>query len=498
MTPSNAFDTALRGANARLRANVPFFATLALFAPIQPGKAHATDGYRVTLNATDFLERPRPERDAILLHLLLHTALQHARRRGARDEQRWSAACDVVVNGIIASYDAFTVPSGWIREPELEHLSVEEVYACLESCPSPPPEWRADLRERSRRSPKPREDDSSPTPDASPLREPPKDANASSGDEPDEHHGDDDSSREDAGNEGSSNDGTDTEDSSNESPGDDDAPGNGEHSPESSEGDGQPEGDSSSSYSSEGSDEGDADSDGDQDDGEPADTELEDAAPPDGEPDDLEAYWQAALGYAAMIQESTTRGTLPGGLQREYDLVRNAQISWRDALARLVCRRPVDFDGWDRRFFSRGLYLESLEGVSVTVDICIDTSGSVNHEALNAMLSEVAGILESYPGMTASISYADARLHGPYPFESWETLEPPVGGGGTDFRPFFTHLESLEDVGFGERVAIYLTDGYGAFPKEPPSLEVIWVVTPGGASDEAFPFGEVIRLIDLN
>ena len=57
-------------------------------------------------------------------------------------------------------------------------------------------------------------------------------------------------------------------------------------------------------------------------------------------------------------------------------------------------------------------------------------------------------------------------------------------------------LETLDDIGSGERVAIYLTDGYGDFPDVAPDFEVVWVVIPGGASDESFPFGEVIRMVD--
>ena len=56
---------------------------------------------------------------------------------------------------------------------------------------------------------------------------------------------------------------------------------------------------------------------------------------------------------------------------------------------------------------------------------------------------------------------------------------------------------SIEEGELGENpVAVYLTDGYGCFPRERPLIPVLWVVTPGGLSSEDFPFGEVIRLVN--
>ncbi|WP_218104124.1 VWA-like domain-containing protein, partial [Thermogemmatispora onikobensis] len=44
-------------------------------------------------------------------------------------------------------------------------------------------------------------------------------------------------------------------------------------------------------------------------------------------------------------------------------------------------------------------------------------------------------------------------------------------------------------------VCVYLTDGFGVFPKEPPTLPVLWVVTGHHLERENFPFGEVIELV---
>jgi predicted metal-dependent peptidase len=46
-------------------------------------------------------------------------------------------------------------------------------------------------------------------------------------------------------------------------------------------------------------------------------------------------------------------------------------------------------------------------------------------------------------------------------------------------------------------VAVYLTDGWGMFPRDTPSLPVLWVITPGGRDGGEFPFGESARMLGV-
>ncbi len=168
-------------------------------------------------------------------------------------------------------------------------------------------------------------------------------------------------------------------------------------------------------------------------------------------------------------------------------------LDWRSLLWRFMVRTPVDFTDFDRRLIGRGIYLESLAGESVSVRIAVDTSGSIDSKELSQFLAEVREILRLYPHIDAQLFYADAALHGPYDLEE-EWLAKPVGGGGTSFVPFFERMH--EEVDFSENtVLIYLTDGHGTFPKNPPTQPVLWVVTPGGLDSRRFPFGTVVRYL---
>lgn len=117
----------------RLRVKSPFFAALALFATYKPSlelPTAATDGRDVFYNPHFMNALPDPEFDGVMLHEVLHAALVHVPRRSQRDPKGWNIAADIVINGILMQ-NGFSLPEGHIRRVELEHYSVEEVFALL-------------------------------------------------------------------------------------------------------------------------------------------------------------------------------------------------------------------------------------------------------------------------------------------------------------------------------------------------------------------------------
>lgn len=208
----------------------------------------------------------------------------------------------------------------------------------------------------------------------------------------------------------------------------------------------------------------------------------------------LEAQWKQAIQQARVLARSQGQGSLPAGLQRHLGEIADPQIDWRSQLWRYLVRTPTDFSGFDRRFLHRGLYLDHLEGESVQVFVCIDTSVSIDDEQMSLFIGEVSGILSSYPMLDCRLWYADADCYGPYTISGIREIPRPEGGGGTDFRPFF---KAANDAWSGdqEAICVYLTDGYGDFPEEAPQLPVLWVIVPGGLPNEQIPYGEICRLV---
>ena len=374
----------------RLRMRSPFFATLALFAkfiPTQNIPSVATDGKDIFFNP-DFLQSlTAPQQDGLLLHEVLHAALLHVLRRGVRKKETWNIAADIVVNGIICQQGCFELPAGGIRDPNLEHLSVEEIYELL---PQQDCSYCLSILDLLDNAP--------------------------------------------AGN----------------------ADEKGLSSP----------GQISSKFD-----------------------RLSEAKKAE-----LESHWQNAMQQAALIARTSNLGKLPAGIMRELDALDRSQLDWRSYLWRYLVKTPTDYTEFDRRFIGRGLYLETLQGESVKVYVAVDTSGSIDEKLLKMFLSEVKGILNSYPHLECELYYADADVYGAYELNPDSDIPQPQGGGGTSFVPFFNKISHGWD-GMTTVVCVYLTDGYGTFPDTALELPVLWVVTPGGLDLSQFPFGETVRLL---
>jgi predicted metal-dependent peptidase len=210
--------------------------------------------------------------------------------------------------------------------------------------------------------------------------------------------------------------------------------------------------------------------------------------------DELKSHWRQSLQQAAVIAAASQAGKMPGGIDRELAAAMGAQLDWRSYLWRYLVQTPTDFQGFDRRFVGRGLYLEALAGESVRVYVAVDTSRSVGVTEFQLLMDEVKGILSAYPHIECHLYYADTELDGPYILGGNSTLVMPQGGGGTSFVPFFDRVQESWD-GHTSALCIYLTDGYGEFPDPAPLLPTLWVVTPGGLDLGEFPFGEAVRLL---
>lgn len=124
----------LQLASLRIRGEHPFFGTLALFAELRmtPDVATAaTDGKVLWFNPAFVEQQDTPRLCGLVVHELLHAALQHVVRRREREPTLWNIAADIIVNGMIRQDTGYLLPEGVVEEPKLAHLSVEEVYEQL-------------------------------------------------------------------------------------------------------------------------------------------------------------------------------------------------------------------------------------------------------------------------------------------------------------------------------------------------------------------------------
>jgi predicted metal-dependent peptidase len=126
----------LQGAVLRIRGDHPFFGTLALFAEFRVSDdvdTAATNGRVLWFNPSFVEKQSTPQLCGLVVHELLHAALQHVPRRKERDGTLWNIAADIVVNGMIRSDTHYELPVGGVEDAKLAHLSVEEIYEQLNS-----------------------------------------------------------------------------------------------------------------------------------------------------------------------------------------------------------------------------------------------------------------------------------------------------------------------------------------------------------------------------
>jgi len=201
-------------------------------------------------------------------------------------------------------------------------------------------------------------------------------------------------------------------------------------------------------------------------------------------------------GYALFVFQSTTfdNTPLPGALERIVEEMLEPVLDWRELLRRFVDTTAKNDYSWfppNRRHIHNGLILPSLRSQELkNVTMAMDTSGSITDEDLKAFEAEVRAIIQDYRANTKVI-YCDAKVQSVEEFDADMPVElHPAGGGGTDFRPPFEHIE---EAGEYPVCMIYQTDGWcDSFPEEPP-YPVLWVLT---RRNENFipPFGEVSNL----
>jgi hypothetical protein len=64
----------------------------------------------------------------VLAHEMLHAALRHGDRVGARDPYLWNVAADYVINGWLIEMGVGEAPDGLLYDPQLAGMSAEAVY----------------------------------------------------------------------------------------------------------------------------------------------------------------------------------------------------------------------------------------------------------------------------------------------------------------------------------------------------------------------------------
>ena len=127
------------------------------------------------------------------------------------------------------------------------------------------------------------------------------------------------------------------------------------------------------------------------------------------------------------------------------------------------------------------LYLPSMRSEALKAVVAIDTSGSMAND-LAKFFAELVSLMKSFGRYELTVIQCDAKIQKVEKFSDAVPLTPDhrwevFGRGGTDFRPVFGYVKTLAEH---PEVLIFLTDGFGSAPNEPPPYPVLWVLTSDG------------------
>lgn len=171
---------------------------------------------------------------------------------------------------------------------------------------------------------------------------------------------------------------------------------------------------------------------------------------------------EAMLAAASATQDA---GNIPAGVRRMIQDLTEPKMNWRELL-RMQLESTIKSDFTWMRASRRGWHMDAvMPGMKtdpmIDIAVAIDTSGSIGEAMLKDFLSEIQGIMDSFPAYKIHVISFDTDTYNPaqYDSDNLDTIVDyePAGGGGTDFDAVFRYLKAEE---IEPKRLVMFTDGY--------------------------------------
>jgi predicted metal-dependent peptidase len=188
---------------------------------------------------------------------------------------------------------------------------------------------------------------------------------------------------------------------------------------------------------------------------------------------------EAMLAAAATVDGA---GNLPAGVKRLIQDLTEPKMNWRELL-RMQLESTIKSDytwmrasrkGWHMDAVMPGMKLDPM----IDIAVFLDASGSISESMLKDFLSEIQGIMESFPAYRIHVVTFDTECYNPVQYDS-DNLDGICdyqvdGGGGTDFEAIFRYLKDNE---IEPKRLVVFTDGYpfGSWGDE-NYADTVWIL----------------------
>jgi predicted metal-dependent peptidase len=188
---------------------------------------------------------------------------------------------------------------------------------------------------------------------------------------------------------------------------------------------------------------------------------------------------EAVLAAAATVDGA---GNLPAGVKRLIQDLTEPKMNWRELL-RMQLESTIKSDYTWMRASRRGWHMDAvMPGMKtdpmIDIAIAIDASGSIGEKMLKDFLSEIQGIMDSFPAYRIHVITFDTECYNPAQYDS-DNLDSMCdyevsGGGGTDFTAIFRYLKDNE---IEPKRLVVFTDGYpfGSWGDE-NYADTVWIL----------------------
>lgn len=170
----------------------------------------------------------------------------------------------------------------------------------------------------------------------------------------------------------------------------------------------------------------------------------------------------------AMLAAAATAdgaGNIPAGVKRLIQELTEPKMNWRELL-RMQLESTIKSDytwmrasrkGWHMDAVMPGMKLDPM----IDIAVALDASGSISEKMLKDFLSEIQGIMDSFPAYRIHVVTFDTEAYNPAQYNS-ENLDSicdyeVTGGGGTDFDCVYNYLKENE---IEPKRLVMFTDGY--------------------------------------
>jgi len=200
---------------------------------------------------------------------------------------------------------------------------------------------------------------------------------------------------------------------------------------------------------------------------------------------------------AAIAASQAAGGDVPDQVKRMINELTAPKMDWRDVLrVNLESSLKNDFTFMrPSKRSSEVIFPGMNKDEELNIAVALDTSGSISQEMLRDFLSEVEGIMDQYTSYKIHVVQFDTRVYGEDEFTSDDGRSMSEyelqGGGGTDFRAVFNHLE---EEGIEPDQLVMFTDGY---PWDswgnPDYCDTLFVVHSNPSHSIQAPFGVTVH-----